>query len=96
MGLSPQYPCHSTSRNKCTLHFCHHINNSGQKLDNIHIVHAILLSLLQYRVYDVMKQNLLNKGTRFNLDIVTAKLLSVHHCIESVCNIEETEKRLSN
>jgi len=27
------------------LHLCHHINNSGQKLDDIHIVHAILLSL---------------------------------------------------
>ena len=69
------------------------MNNSGQKLDDIHIVHAILLSLLQSGVCDVMKQNLLNKGTALNLDIVTAKLLSVHHCIERVCNIEETEKK---
>jgi len=35
--------------------YLHHINNSGQKLDDIHIVHAILLSLLQYGVCDVMK-----------------------------------------
>jgi len=75
------------------LYLHHHINNSGQKLDDIHIVHAILLSLLQSRVCDVMKQNLLNKDTGINLDIVTAKLLSVHHCIERECNIEETKKK---
>jgi len=40
-----------------------------------------------------MKQNLLNKGTGLNLNIVTAKLLSVHHYIERECNIEETEKK---
>ena len=41
----------------------------------------------------MMKQNLLDKGTALNLDIVTAELLSVHDCMEIVCNIKETEKK---
>ena len=40
-----------------------------------------------------MKQNLWNKGTVLNLDIVITELLSVYDCIESMCNIEETEKK---
>ena len=75
------------------LHLHHYINNSGQKLDDIHIVHAILLSLLQSGVCNVIKQNLLDKDTALNLDIVTAELLSVHDCMEIVCNIKETEKK---
>ena len=39
---------------------------------------TILLSLPWSRVWDVMKQNLLDKGTALNLDIVTAKLLYVY------------------
>jgi len=40
-----------------------------------------------------MKQNLLDKGTALNLDIVTAEHLSVHDHIERKHNIEETEKK---
>jgi len=41
----------------------------------------------------VVKQNLLDKDTTLNLDIITAELLSVHDCIEREHNIEETEKK---
>ena len=40
-----------------------------------------------------MKQNLLDKSTALNLNIVTAKLLSVYNCIKREHNIEETEKK---
>ena len=40
-----------------------------------------------------MKQNLLDKGTALNLDIVTIELLSAHDHMERECNIEETEKK---
>jgi len=40
-----------------------------------------------------MKQNLLNKGTALNLDIVTTELLSIHDHMERECNIKETEKK---
>ena len=75
------------------LHLHHCINNSGQKLDDIHIVYAILLSLQQSGVQDVVKQNLLDKGTALNLDIVTTELLSVHDYMEREHNIEETKKK---
>ena len=41
----------------------------------------------------MVKQNLLDKGTTLNLDIITAKLLSIHDYIEREHNIEETEKK---
>jgi len=41
----------------------------------------------------VVKQNLLNKDTVLNLDIVTAELLSVHNHMERKHNIEEIEKK---
>ena len=75
------------------LHLYHYINNSGQKLDDIYIVYIILLSLLQSGIWDVVKQNLLNKGTVLNLDITTAKLLSVHDHMEREHNIKETKKK---
>ena len=40
-----------------------------------------------------MKQNLLDKGTALNLDIVTTELLSVHDYMEREHNIEETKKK---
>jgi len=40
-----------------------------------------------------MKQNLLDKGTTLNLDIVTTELLSVYDHMERECNIEKTEKK---
>jgi len=41
----------------------------------------------------VVKQNLLDKGTALNLDIVTTELLSVHDHMEREHNIEETEEK---
>jgi len=41
----------------------------------------------------VVKQNLLDKGTALNLNIVTTELLSVHDHIKREHNIEETEKK---
>ena len=41
----------------------------------------------------MVKQNLLDKGTVLNLDIVTAELLSVHDHIERKYNIKEIEKK---
>jgi len=41
----------------------------------------------------VVKQNLLDKGTILNLDIITTDLLSVHDHIERKCNIEETKRK---
>ena len=53
----------------------------------------ILLSLLQSGVWDVVKQNLLDKDTILNLNIITAKLLSVHNYIKREYNIKETKKK---
>ena len=41
----------------------------------------------------MVKQNLLDKGTALNLDIVTTELLSIDDCMERKHNIEETEKQ---
>ena len=41
----------------------------------------------------MVKQNLLDKGTILNLDIITTDLLSVHDHIERKCNIEETKRK---
>jgi len=59
-------------------HFHYYINNSKQKLDDIYIIHTILLSLPQFGIWDVVKQNLLDKDTILNLDIDTTELLSVY------------------
>jgi len=71
----------------------HHITESGQKLENIHIVHAILLSLPCSGIWDVVKQNLLNKDSGLILNAVIAELLSVSDCIERECQLDESEKK---
>ena len=75
------------------LHLQRRINDSGQTLDDIHVIHAILLSLPRSGLWDIVKQNLLDKGTALTLDIVTAELLSVHNRTERKCILDETEKR---
>ena len=40
----------------------------------------------------MIKQNLLDKDTTLNLNIITTKLLSVYDCMEKEYNIKETEK----
>jgi len=71
----------------------HRITESGQKLEDIHIVHAILLSLPRSSIWDVVKQNLLDKGSGLTLNAITAKLLSVSNRIERECQLDESEKK---
>jgi len=75
------------------LNLCHRIIEAGKKLDDIHVVHAILLSLSYSSIWDVIKQNLLDKGKALTLDMVSAKLISVHDCNERDQVIEETKKK---
>ena len=75
------------------LHLYCHINDSGQNLDNIYIVYMILLSLPWSGVWDVVKQDLLDKEMVLNLDIVTTELLLVPNYMKRKHNIEETEKK---
>jgi len=75
------------------LNLHHHIIEAGEKLDDIHVVHAILLSLPHSSIWDVIKQNLLDKGKALTLDMVSAELISVHDCNEHDQVVEETEKK---
>ena len=75
------------------LHLCCYITESGQKLEDIHIVHAILLSLPHSGIWDIVKQNLLYKGSGLTLNAVIAKLLSVSDCIEREHQLDKSEKK---
>lgn len=75
------------------LYLCHRITESGQKLDDIHIVHTILLSLPCSAIWNVVQKNLLDHGGNLTLDITTAELMSAHDHIKRDCHIEETEKK---
>jgi len=75
------------------LHLQHRINDSGQTLDDIHVIHAILLLLPRSGLWDIIKQNLLDKEMALTLDIVIAELLSVHNRTEREHILDETEKR---
>ena len=56
-------------------------------------IHTILLSLPCSSIWDIVKQNLLDKGIALNLDIVTAELLFVHDCTERKQHLEQTETK---
>jgi len=58
------------------------ITEAGEKLDDIHVVHAILLSSPHSSIWDVVKQNLLDKEKALTLDMVSVELISVHDCNE--------------
>jgi len=75
------------------LNLCHSIIEASEKLDNIHVVYAILLSLLCSIIWDVIKQNLLDKGKALTLNIVSTELISVHDHNEHDRNVEETKKK---
>jgi len=47
-------------------------------LENILIVHAILHSFSHSNIWDIVKQNLLDKGKGLTLDVLTAELISVY------------------
>ena len=44
-------------------------------------------------IWDVVKQNLLDKGSGLTLNAVTAELLSVSNCIERERQLDESEKK---
>jgi len=69
------------------------IAEAGHKLDNILIIHAILHSLPCSNIWDIVKQNLLDKGKGLTLDILTAELISVHDYTEHDRLTDEKEKK---
>jgi len=69
------------------------IAEAGHKLDDILIIHAILHSLPRSNIWDIIKQNLLDKGKGLTLDILTAELISVHDYAEHDCLADEKEKK---
>ena len=75
------------------LNLHHHIIEAGEKLDDIYVVYAILLSLPCSSIWNVIKQNLLGKGKALTLDMVSAELIFVHDRNERDQVVEETEKK---
>jgi len=73
-------------------HLCCCITESSQKLKDIHIVHTIFLLLPRSGIWDVVKQNLLDKDSRLTLNAVTAELLSVSDCIQREHQLDETDQ----
>jgi len=54
------------------------VTKAGHKLDDILVVHAIFHSLPYSNIWDIVKQNLLDKGKVLTLDLLSAELISVH------------------
>ena len=52
------------------LNLCCYIIEAGQKLEDIYLIHAMLLSLPHLTIWDVVKQNLLGKRKTLTLDMV--------------------------
>lgn len=75
------------------LYLCYRITESGQKLDDIHIVHTILLFLPCSAIWNVVQENLLDHGGNLTLDITTTELITVYDRTKRDCHIEETEKK---
>ena len=69
------------------------IAEAGHKLDDVLIIHAILHSLPRSNIWDVVKQNLLDKGKGLTLDILTAELISVHDYAERDRLADKKEKK---
>lgn len=70
-----------------------YITEAGHKLDNILIIHAILHSLPCFNIQDIIKQNLLDKGKSFTLDILTVELISVHNYAKHDYSADENKKK---
>jgi len=75
------------------LNLKYHITEASYKLDDILIIHAILYSLSCSNIWDVIKQNLLDKGKDLILDILTVKLISVHNYAKHDYLADENEKK---
>ena len=69
------------------------ITEAGHKLEDILVVHAILYSLSCSNIWDVVKQNLLDKGKGLTLDIFTAELISVYKYFEHDCFADKKDKK---
>ena len=69
------------------------IAEAGHKLDDVLIIHAILHSLPRSNIWDIVKQNLLDKGKGLTLDILTAELISVHDYAERDRLADKKEKK---
>jgi len=56
-------------------------------------IHTILLSLPCSSIWDIVKQNLLDKGIVLNLNIITTELFFVYDCTEKKQHLKETETK---
>jgi len=65
-------------------------------LDNILVVHAILYSLPCSNIWDVVRQNLLDKGNNLTLDLLTAKLILVYGYSKRDCLANESKKEVKS
>jgi len=57
------------------LYYC--IIKAGQKFEDIYLIHAIFFSLPCLTIWDVVKQNLLDKEKIIILNMVTADLIAI-------------------
>ena len=63
---------------RSSLSLCHQIIKAGQKIEDTHIVYVILLSVPHTGIWDLIKQNHLDKRKGLTLDMVTAELIAIH------------------
>jgi len=75
------------------LNLKHHITEASHKLEDILVVYAILHSLPRSNIWDVVKQNLLNKGKGLILDVLTVELISVYNYSEHDRLANEKDKK---
>jgi len=71
----------------------HYITEARHKLDDILVVHAILHSLPHSNIWDIVKQNLLDKGKVLTLDLLSAELISVYDHAEHNHQANKNEKK---
>jgi len=69
------------------------IAEAGHKLDDILIIYAIFHSLSHFNIWDIVKQNLLDKEKGLTLDILTVELISVHDYTKCNCLTDKNEKK---
>ena len=75
------------------LNLKHCITEARHKLDDILVVHTILHSLPCLNIWDIVKQNLLNKEKALTLDFLSAELISIHHHAECDRQVNKNEKK---
>ena len=75
------------------LNLHYHIIEAGQKLEDIHLIHTMFLSLSCLTIWDIVNQNLLDKRNILTHDIVTAELIAVTDRNKWDHQAEETEKK---